>query len=121
MLASFISWWLARIGELLPSTWTNNAVRARDGIVLDVDGHQNIEASVRRAGKYEPVSLGVAARLAARAPVLLRPPTDMVLVKHHTVPTAPRRQMDQMLRYELGRITPFPAADLFWRWDGHAK
>jgi general secretion pathway protein L len=29
--------------------------------------------------------------------------------------------LDQLLRHELARITPFPAHDLFWRWDGHAK
>jgi general secretion pathway protein L len=121
MLASFLSWWLARISELLPSALTNNAVRVRDGIVIDIDDRHNLDASIRRAGQHEAVSLGVAARLAGRKPVLLRPPASAVLVKHHTVPTAPRRQMDQILRHELARITPFPAAELFWRWDGHAR
>jgi hypothetical protein len=37
------------------------------------------------------------------------------------VPTAPRRELDQLLRYELVRITPFPVEALFWRWDGHVK
>jgi general secretion pathway protein L len=121
MLASFVSWWLARISELLPSAWTYNAARPRDGIVIDIDNRHNIDASVRRTGKHEAVSLGVAARLAARMPVLLRPPAETVLVKHHTIPTVPRRQMDQVLRYELARITPFPAQELFWRWDSHPK
>jgi general secretion pathway protein L len=29
--------------------------------------------------------------------------------------------VDQLLRHELARITPFPAQDLFWRWDGHPR
>jgi general secretion pathway protein L len=29
--------------------------------------------------------------------------------------------LDQLLRHELARITPFPADDLFWRWDGQPK
>ncbi len=121
MLASFFSWWLARLTELLPSTWTNKASRGRDGIVVDIDDSQQITASVRRNGRYEPLTLGIAARMAGRKPVFLRPPVETVLVKHHVVPTAPRRQLDQLLRYELARITPFPAEALFWRWAGQAK
>ena len=121
MLASFFSWWFARLSELLPSAWTNNAFRGRDGIVIDVDDSQTMIASTRRNGRYEPLTLGIAARQASRRPVLLRPPAETVLVKHHVVPTAPRRQLDQMLRHELARITPFSADTLFWRWNGHAR
>jgi general secretion pathway protein L len=121
MLTVFFSWWLARIVELLPAAWTNAASVPRDGIVVDLDASRTVAASIRRQGRYSPISLGSAARRAARKPVLLRPPPGAVLVKHHTIPTAPRRQLDQLLQHELGRITPFPAAELFWRWDGHAK
>lgn len=121
MLASFFSWWFTRLAELLPSAWTSNAIRGRDGIIIDVDGTQAIAASVRRNGRYEPLTLGVAARLAARKPVLLRPPAEIMLVKHHIVPTAPRRQLDQLLRHELARITPFSSETLFWRWQGHPR
>jgi general secretion pathway protein L len=121
MLAGFFSWWFTRLTELLPSTWTSSAVRGRDGIVIDVDDSQSITASSRRNGRYESLTLGVAARLASRKPVLLRPPAETVLTKVHVVPAAPRRQLDQLLRHELVRITPFPADALFWRWQGHAK
>jgi general secretion pathway protein L len=121
MLAGFFSWWLARIIELLPIAWTNAASGPGDGIVVDLDANRNVTVSIRRKGRYSPISLGSAARQAGRKPVLLRPPPGVVLVKHHTIPTAPRRQLDQLLRHELGRITPFPAEELFWRWDGHAK
>lgn len=121
MLAGVVSWWLARITELLPTAWTNAASGPRDGIVVDADADRNVTVSIRRKGRYRPISLGAAARQAGRKPVLLRPPGGVILVKHHTVPTASRRQLDQLLRHELGRITPFPAGELFWRWDGHAK
>jgi general secretion pathway protein L len=117
MLARFFSWWIARLTELLP----NAAAEAPDGIVVDITNEQAVSASVRRRGRLEPVNLGAAARLAGRRPIILRPPPGAELVKHHIVPTAPRRQLDQLLRYELARITPFPADDLFWRWDGHTK
>lgn len=121
MLADFFSWWLARMTELLPGILQSDAARAKDGVVIDIDDCNNIAASIRRGGRREEVSLGAAARFAGRKEVYLRPPNHAVLVKQHIVPMAPRRQMDQMLRYELLRITPFPIQDLFWRWDSHAK
>ena len=121
MLAGFFSWWLARILELLPSAWTNAASRPRDALVVEAGPDHNITASIRRNGQLSPVSLGAAVRQAGRRPVLVRAPPGAVLIKHHTIPNAPRRQLGQVLRHELARITPFPADDLFWRWDDHAR
>ncbi len=103
--------------ELLPP-WLTRSAAAPDGIVIDVDRGDTITAFHRRKGREEPVNLGMAARIAARVPVLLRPAADMVLEKRYTVPTAPRGDLEQMLRHDLARITPFPAHALFWRWDG---
>lgn len=121
MLASFYPWWLARISELLPSAWTDNTTRQRDGIVIDATHGDTVAASVRRAGRLEPISLGAAVRRTGRKSVFLKPPAETVLVKQHIVPAAPLRQLDQVLRYELARITPFPADALFWRWDPDGK
>ena len=122
MLASFFSWWFARLSELLPRAWTGETSRARAGIVVDVNADQELAISLRdAAGLQETTTLGAAARLSGRKLVLLRPPPGVVLQKQHTVPTAPRRQLEQLLRYELARITPFPAEELFWRWDGLAR
>jgi general secretion pathway protein L len=120
MLADFIAWWTARINELLPAWLTRSAV-ASDGIVIDLEQGDTIKAMHRRKGREEPVNLGMAARLAARKPVLLRPADDMVLRKRYAVPTATRTDMEQMLRHDLVRITPFPAHALFWRWDGRPR
>jgi general secretion pathway protein L len=117
MLASFFAWWTARMSELLPVQWTGGGFRARDGIV--VDAQQGVSAAIRRNGRSSPLPLGAAARQSRRNPVLVRPRADVVLTKHHTVPSIARRQMGQMLRHEIGRITPFPADALYWRWDGH--
>jgi general secretion pathway protein L len=121
MLASFVSWWVARVIELLPGAWRLNAVRLRDGIVVEVASNDDVVVWLRRRGLQQPLSLGAAARLAGRYPVFLRPPAGRVLVKRHTVPTAPRRHLSQMLYHELGRITPFPGDGLFWNWDGRAR
>nr|WP_294555453.1 PilN domain-containing protein [uncultured Rhodopila sp.] len=120
MLAEFIAWWSARIAELLPASLIN-AAAAPDGIVIDVDRNDTVSILQRRKGREEPIGQGVAARLAAGTTVLLRPAGDMVLQKRYTVPTAPRNDLDQMLRHDLARITPFPAHALLWRWDGRPK
>jgi len=121
MLAEFFSWWVARIDELLPTGWTNSAARPRDGVVVDVSKGQDITASIRHRGIESPTGLGAAARIAGRKPVMLRPPASFVLVKHHVVPTVPRRDLDHMLFHELSRITPFSADRLFWHWESSVR
>jgi len=121
MLAGFFSWWLARITEVLPTAWTKTAAGPRDGLIVEVDDGQTVTLSIRRGGRCNPVGLGAAARQAGSKPILLRPPPGVVLVKHHTIPTVPHRQLGQLLRHELGRITPFPATELFWCWEAHAR
>jgi general secretion pathway protein L len=120
MLADFFAWWIARISELLPAS-LRNAAAAPDAVVIDVDPDNTMTASQRRKGREEAIGLGLAVRMAARRTVLLRPAPGMVLEKRYAVPTAPRGDLDQMLRHDLARITPFPAHALFWRWDGRPR
>jgi general secretion pathway protein L len=121
MLASFVSWWLARITELLPPAWISAFTRPSDGIVVEagLDGCDSV--SVRRRGQLIATTLGAAARLAGRKTVLLHPPASAVLVKSHVLPAMPLRQLGQVLRHELARITPFAAEDLFWRFEAHPR
>jgi len=120
MLADFVAWWTARMTELLP-VWLTDSAAAADGIVIDLDPAGTITASHRRKGREEPIDLGMAVRMAARRTVLLRPAAGTVLEKQYAVPTAPRGDLEQMLRHDLARITPFPAHALFWRWDGRTR
>ncbi len=85
MLADFFAWWSARIAELLPASLIN-AAEVPDGIVIDADRTDTVTAWQRRKGREEPIGLGMAARLAARKTVLLRPAADMVLEKRYAVP-----------------------------------
>ena len=121
MLAGFASWWITRITELLPPSWTCRASGVSDGIVVDSGQDNTVSVWTRHAGRQDPITLGAAARLAARKIVVVRAPPACTLQKHHVVPTAPRPELNEMLRFELGRITPFKAEDLFWRWDGRTR
>lgn len=106
------------MGELLPAYRSGSAA---DGLVITIGQNDDITAALRRRGREQPLGLGVAARLAGRKTVVLRPSSSLVLEKRYVVPTAPRGDLDQMLRHDLARITPFPAAALFWRWDGRPR
>jgi general secretion pathway protein L len=121
MLNGFVTWWLARIRELLPTSWADAVNRAPDGIVITSQHDGTVSAAIRRRGRPEPVTLGVAARQAVRKPVSLAVPDTMLLEKHHIMPAAPRRELAQMLRHELARITPFSADALFWSWDARTR
>jgi general secretion pathway protein L len=120
MLADFIAWWTARIAELLPASWSRGA-GTMDAVIIEASQNGEVTVWHRRKGRTEPIGLGAAARLAARRLVVLRPAPGLVLEKRYTVPTAPRRDLEQMLRHDLSRVTPFPAQALFWRWDGRPK
>jgi general secretion pathway protein L len=119
MLAAFVVWWTARITELFPWLARVAGGRAPDAVVFDVDRTGTITASLRRNGRLRAITIEQAAGMSRRL-VLLRPPATAVLEKRHAVPTASRRDLDPLLRHELGRITPFSADALFWRWDGHS-
>ncbi len=121
MVASFVSWWLARVIELLPSALTKAAARPLDAVLVEASKDGFVTACLRRRGQSIPYSLGAAARLAGRKLIVLHPPAASVLVKNHAIPTLPPRQLGQMLHYEVARITPFAAEDLFWRWDARAR
>jgi general secretion pathway protein L len=121
MLASFAAWWIARILELLPASWIHAADGPPDRIDIELNQHHRVTISLRRKGRHEPLTLEEAARLAGRHLVSFRPPPEAILRKQHVVPTAPRRELDQLLRFELARITPFAPEDLFWMWNGRPR
>ncbi len=122
MLVGFFSWWFAWITELLLAEWMNARERAPGRIVAEFDQAQILLVVVRRSGEKRQLSLGAAARVASCRSVVLRPSFDVVLEKHHVVvPATPTRELGPRLRYEIRRITPFTAENLFWRWDGWLK
>ena len=120
MLAGALCWWFARLTELLPAAWTTEPASLRGAIIIETDAIGNVAASIpARAGQRQTVPLPIAARLAHRRPVLMRPPPGAILTKHHTVPATPQRQLQQLLHHELARITPFQPDQIVWRWDPH--
>lgn len=122
MLGRCFAWWLSRMSELTPSF----LVRTKNEIRIEVDPSLEVRWYLRRGGQWVPLSpadaltKGVGRRKGRRS-VVVRPPVELVLTKSHTVPTVPLDQMQQVLRHELPRITPFATRDLFWHWTSRRR
>ncbi len=120
-------WWIAQMLALLAGAGA--AGPAPDGLVLDVsEGTAPARLLRRRAGRTEalgPVRLGPGGeaalrraagggRLSAPLPLCLRVPADWMLQHDASLPLAAEAVLPEVLRHELGRLTPFTEADVLW-------
>ena len=123
MLAEFASWWLARMREVVAPLV--DRLMPREIIVLRPADPAAISIEVLRRRRSQLVSLGrfkperEAATIvklvgAGPAPVLrLDTPALARIVR---LPLAAETGLATLLRYEMDRLTPFAAEDVFWSW-----
>jgi general secretion pathway protein L len=118
MLTDLLHWWRARMIELLPDAWPGRSRHAPDAVVIDAaDRFEDVTARLRRNGQEAPIALDAIVRSAGRMQIVVRPQPRFILEKLHTVPATARRDLAQVLRHELGRITPFSADAVHWHWE----
>lgn len=71
-------------------------------------------------GSFGPGAAGEAALRAAlagrRGPLVARPSPGTLLARPVELPLAAERELGQVLRYEMDRLTPFTPDDLYWGW-----
>lgn len=132
MLNEFFSWWLQRMTELIPEYLIRNQDGPAHALLVSVaweSGEPQTVAFILRRRRKE-VDLGRflldeaglrAARAALNAhrrpgAVILRLPPSAVLEREVTLPLAAEREAENVLRYEMDRLTPFAADDVFWNW-----
>ena len=137
MLDDFLTWWAAQLASLVPARLRASPGGAPQGRALVVavrdlapqgsfSGAPAIELLARRRGEAELLGRFVldgagipalrAAAAAWRAPVLLQLPPGLLLEQRVALPLAAEREPGRVLAYEMDRLTPFAAADLFWTW-----
>lgn len=130
MIEVFLRWWAQHLLAWVPRRLRGDGVRP-DAVIAEIlPGEGGLAIHVRRKGHEAPLgrfpldasgedglrrALG-RAFAARRGPLLLRPPPQAALQRVVEVPIAAERDLDQVLRYDLDRLTPFAEDELYWGW-----
>jgi general secretion pathway protein L len=132
MLGEFATWWLRQMRDLVPRRWRRNAARLPDGLIVDcvagmTDPQPRIAIIRRRNGRELPLGQfvadaaasaslpGAVARYSRRGALSLRlqiAPLERDVV----LPLAAENDVANILRYDVQRLTPFTADEVFWSW-----
>ncbi len=127
MLAEFLSWWLARLSELVPAWLQRRLATVPRETVLVADPALRA-VTLTPAGADPPARFaldahGIAALRAALgasarpASISLALPAGLLLERHVSLPLAAARDPGGVLRFEMDRLTPFIAADVVFGWS----
>lgn len=130
MLSEFLLWWGQHLRAALPASLTQSGGRQARGLVVVLGtastGPASVDVLARRAGREDALGRftldpdGIAAlravKRAQEADAVLRLPPDMLLEQQVVLPIAAERDPERVLQYEMDRITPFAADELFWTW-----
>jgi general secretion pathway protein L len=131
MLNEFLVWWLQQMRDLLPERWRDGAgddvgalfvepVAGDQGVTLYTRvGHMRAGAGDQGLGRFmlTPSGLGamrpLLARLRPKKCILLLPP-DRFLERTVSLPLAAERDWQRIMGFEMDRLTPFAANEVFW-------
>lgn len=133
MINTFLTWWGEQLLSWLPAglrSATNNTSGPRDAVVnvaaLPATGPLSVELHRRRAdpGGHNRHVLDAAGLISLKASaagvakgVTLRLPSGVLLEQITRLPLAAEQDIQRVLAYEMDRLTPFAASDLYWTWE----
>ncbi len=132
MLGEFFDWWGQQLLDLVPPAWRGGGQGA-DALITDA-GQPGLLTLLRRRRGVEqrlgqirlddPQATALRAALNGRPrgePVLLRLPAGSVLERSVVLPLAAERDPERVLGYEMERLTPFTADEVFWGFGIEAR
>jgi len=125
MLAEFALWWVAQMRSLAPGLLAPSG-RRQDALIIAFDGpaasfadqpsgtlllrREGRESHLRTLDLANPLPAGLAPHL----PTALRLPRGAVLCRDVVLPLAAARDLTAVLGFEMDRLTPFAADELYW-------
>ncbi len=126
MLHTVLTWWFHQLRSLLPERWRDPALRLPDALIVDcgrLDAPADPPALFQRRRRRErplgPLAqpMGrVGPRPAAHAGRCVLRLAGAPLQRDVILPSAVEADMARVLAYDMGRLSPFDAADVFWAW-----
>ena len=134
-MRSFFSWWFAQLAGLLPDIVTRVSSRPSNAAIIEIDSRaaslwlpSNGTAVCTARASLSEFGLGELARVVVAqntkpALLLLRLPAERVLQKRLSLPLAARRDLTNVLGFEIDRETPFTREEAYWTYAvrGHDK
>lgn len=124
MLAEIFDWWVGQMRSLAPSSWFQ-ARRQQDALIVVIDrlepgGEPHGSLHLRRGGLETAIGrlAGRPELTGRRLPTGLRLPGDAVLSRELVLPLAAARDLQAMIGFEMDRLTPFAADELYWSVSG---
>ena len=129
MLHEFLTWWAEQLLTLVPARWRAGlsgpaappfCVRVTDPFTTIPQDVMLEARGQRKARTRYPLDADGVRRLRAAVPpgqaIALSIPPDMVLEQAIILPLATEREPARVLAYEMDRLTPFAADEIFWTW-----
>ncbi len=98
-------------GDAVPASLVVTQRRAGSAVAVDTIPVPTTDAAP------DPALLARIARATAGRPVILRLPSPLLLERRVNLPLAAAREVDRVVGYEMDRLTPFRAEDVFWVCD----
>lgn len=131
MLNEFLHWWAQQLKAAMPARLVQSGAGAdARGLAVVVHlpaGPPSVDVLARRKGRDEalgrftldpPGIAALRASVAGQGPsAVLRLPPELLLEQQAVLPIAAERDPERVLQYEMDRITPFTADELFWTWS----
>jgi general secretion pathway protein L len=131
VLDEFLTWWSRQLWELLPHR-LRQGTGAGNAVVADATDAGILTLTTRRRGsegylgqfRADAAEPALRTALTARPrgePVLLRLGPGAALEREVSLPIAAERDPERILGYEMERLTPFAAEEVFWAYTIAAR
>jgi general secretion pathway protein L len=125
MIEDFMNWWGDQLFDLIPARFRAGDPGAANALVVELCSGVEVQLWLRRnnqeikLGRFILDATGIMALRAAlprKRPrsVVLRAPGVVLLERQVVLPLAAERERASVLRFEMDRLTPFAAGDVFW-------